>query len=381
MNNRIEQEKSAEDIALDWIIRMDGENPLTESEKIDLSNWLKIDPSHQKLLKANAQFWADTSLTDLYDLASHQAASTTKTKGDSAGGLFASNAFWGRKTIFTSFAVMSVFMVALLTSKILPDTVDPTNGLYATVVGEQKIHHLSDGSVVHLNTNSQLVVEYNDEQRNVWLKQGEAHFEVAKNKDRPFRVYTNGGRVEAIGTAFNVRVAENDIAVLVTEGRVSVAALGQENWQPKLTEIGKIDKLIQETHQLTELAQLDAGQGVKFNSRMPLNALANMVTNSTETVSEKELQMRQAWQTGVLVFNGQPLSEFISEITRFTHAKFEIEDVELNHIQVGGRYKIDSIDNVIVALEEQFGLKVTRTDYNTYKLSKGDCVESASACL
>ena len=43
----------------------------------------------------------------------------------------------------------------------------------------------------------------------------------------PFRVYAGGGRIQAVGTAFTVRIKGEDVDVTVTEGKVELASVNQ----------------------------------------------------------------------------------------------------------------------------------------------------------
>src|SRR5690606_31765771 len=79
-----------------------------------------------------------------------------------------------------------------------------------------------DGSIMTLNTLSRAKVRFDHKERIVYLESGEAHFEVAKNKDRPFSVYAEKGRITAVGTAFSVRIDEESVNVAVSEGSVEV---------------------------------------------------------------------------------------------------------------------------------------------------------------
>ena len=66
---------------------------------------------------------------------------------------------------------------------------------------------LEDGSVVEsLNRGAEIAVNFTPGERRVALLKGEANFEVAKNKERPFIVSAGGVDVRAVGTAFNVRL-------------------------------------------------------------------------------------------------------------------------------------------------------------------------------
>lgn len=82
---------------------------------------------------------------------------------------------------------------------------------------------LPDASVVILNRQSTLSynADFGQSNRDIILN-GEAHFNVKKNKAIPFRVYTGLSTVEVLGTIFNIRENEGKIKVAVTEGLVKL---------------------------------------------------------------------------------------------------------------------------------------------------------------
>ncbi len=94
---------------------------------------------------------------------------------------------------------------------------------FQTGKGETKVVALKDGSVVTLNTASEIVVNYSDGLRSVELVRGEALFDVAKNRARPFVVAAGDTNVRVVGTSFSVSHFEAaPIQVLVREGIVEV---------------------------------------------------------------------------------------------------------------------------------------------------------------
>ena len=95
--------------------------------------------------------------------------------------------------------------------------------LYRTQVGERRVIALKDGSHVHLNTGSTIEVALKKDRRLVRLVKGEAMFEVAHDRQRPFLVDAGSAQMRAVGTAFNVRIRENIVELTVTEGSVAVA--------------------------------------------------------------------------------------------------------------------------------------------------------------
>lgn len=100
----------------------------------------------------------------------------------------------------------------------------------STPIGGQYQVVLSDGTKVWLNAASSLrfPAVFTGTERNVTLK-GEAYFEVAKDRKKPFHVITsNGMNVEVVGTGFNVMAYddESDIKTTLVEGEVKVTTFG-----------------------------------------------------------------------------------------------------------------------------------------------------------
>ena len=93
---------------------------------------------------------------------------------------------------------------------------------YVTGLGEVRRIPLADGSTVVLNTASELLVNISERQRHLELLRGEALFEVAPDRARPFVVLTEAMVVHAVGTAFDVRLEADHLDVMVTEGTVEL---------------------------------------------------------------------------------------------------------------------------------------------------------------
>lgn len=88
---------------------------------------------------------------------------------------------------------------------------------------------LSDGTKVWVNASSELdfPTTFVGVERKVSLK-GEAYFEVAKDNARPFTVETSGGKIQALGTHFNVSAYDNRPVATLEEGKVVVSKEGIE---------------------------------------------------------------------------------------------------------------------------------------------------------
>ena len=266
-----------------------------------------------------------------------------------------------------------------------------SNGLYVTAVGQQKSIEMSDGSTLQLNTNSQVEVSYNNSYRNIRLIQGQVHFDVAKNPELPFRVYAGSGRVQAVGTAFTVYLKDKDVDVLVTEGRVALAALAptqtptlipistsfEEAAADKNTAADKnlysrVDPYVNSAAK--NLGELDAGEAVTMTlSQSQLSPQTNENTGSVlapiKIISKEDLKRRQSWRNGLLVFSGEPLEYVVNEISRYTTVSIEITDPQVRLMEIGGRFRVGDVDGMFNALEANFGLHVNRLAYNRVQLS------------
>lgn len=100
---------------------------------------------------------------------------------------------------------------------------DPATQINSLSAG-RRVVGLEDGSTVDLMAGSALSVRLKSQRRDVVLKRGEATFKVASDPDRPFVVAAGDGRIQAIGTAFNVRLQDRQVVVTAVDGSVIVEA-------------------------------------------------------------------------------------------------------------------------------------------------------------
>jgi transmembrane sensor len=76
---------------------------------------------------------------------------------------------------------------------------------------------LADGTRIWMNSETRIIApsQFSSNERMVKLS-GEAFFEVAKDKNRPFRVEVSGQQIEVLGTCFNVRAYANSNEIETT---------------------------------------------------------------------------------------------------------------------------------------------------------------------
>jgi len=176
-------------------------------------------------------------------------------------------------------------------------------GTYATDVGEQRRVALDDGSLIVLDTDSKVRVDFAARARTVRLIRGRAHFEVARDAGRPFTVEAAGKQVVALGTAFEVSRGDGQVCVLVTKGEVAV-------FDPKVA--GK--------------------QLVSTGGRVTL------ADTAPPKVDQPDLARVTAWRQGRAVFENDTLADAVAEMNRYSRRPIVIEGSDAAQMHVSGVY-------------------------------------------
>jgi transmembrane sensor len=166
---------------------------------------------------------------------------------------------------------------------------------YATRIGETKEIVLSDGSLVTLNTDSRILVHYSKARRQIQLLQGEALFDVAKNKKRPFIVMAGDTQVRAVGTSFTVKLLpQQPVQVLVREGVVEIN-------RPHVPQAPSV--------------QLPANTMAVAPPEAPI---------STEAVPHIQVTRDLAWREGRIAFDNQTLANAAREFERYSDIQIRV---------------------------------------------------------
>ncbi len=362
--------KAIEEEAGAWLIKLDGDSAPSAEELASLGEWLERSPVHREQLGSLADFWGKMNvLTELAVPLGHPERRANRSFVESLRHAIPQI---GRAGFVTAVVVIGIGVAA--TFWLRPDPFLSSNGLYATAIGQQQSTTLADGSVVLLNTNSQINVNYNNEYRNIRLLQGEVHFTVAKGAARPFRVYAGNGRVQAVGTAFSVYLKDNTIDVTVTEGKV-VLALVNRPGTSRMSQLGTLlgtdqssgSNAIVDSEFVETLGTIKAGESATLRSFLDADIVSTI--NAIETVAAQEMAKRLSWREGILTFAGDPLEDVVAEISRYTTVSIEITDPVVKAMRIGGRFPIGETDAMFDALEANFGLRVTRLSHDRVLVS------------
>ena len=323
--------------AREWLIRLDGDEEPSQADIAALREWAGQSPAHHEELSRISAFWNDANI--LTELSVPLQATSRRQRP---------------LRLAAAAAVVLLGIGAVLAFWLYPQPIDATNGIYATAIGELQVRTLADGSVVQINTDSQVQVDYSDARRKIRLLRGEAHFEVVHDPDWPFEVHAGRSMVKAVGTAFSVRLSEDRVKVTVSAGRVDLAVMSDrvdsQDSPPVLETIGT----------------LDHGQSAVFSSQAVgadrPDGWVGVIVPEIDTLAEKELARQLSWREGYLVFAGEHLSYVIDEVNRYTPVTIDIADPALSTLRIGGRFKVGELDAMFDVLESSFDIEVVRLD-------------------
>ena len=364
---------TAEDIeqqAADWLVRLDSERAPSQQDLDDLKEWMQRSPLHTEQLKRLTQYWHSANLlTELsFPLPGSQRPDGLLSNLRYQFKQLLTHGRQASATLGVAFTLTLAVAIGLLFNNFNGAGVSG-NGIYQTRIGEQNSITLIDGSVIQLNTNSRLQVNYESQQRDVVLMAGEAHFEVAKDPSRPFVVKAGEGMVRAVGTAFSVRINPEALKVTVTEGKVALRTFEPQAVEAKSTEPKNIQLADSETTAAPvppakDRGYLVQGQSVDFQPQADAG-----LGNPIKQLEQHDIEQQLAWRKGLLLFAGEPLAQVIDEVNRYTKLDIQIIDADIADLSIGGQFKVGEIEAMLKVLETSFGINVSRPNATTVHLA------------
>ena len=179
---------------------------------------------------------------------------------------------------------------------------------------------LPDGTHVWLNAGSTLKypLPFDASIRHVELD-GEGYFEVTKDKNRPFVVFTSGIDIKVLGTSFNCNAYSNDekIETALVEGQVEISGKSGD------------DKFMMEPGDLAVFSKKE----------------------NTIKKSHADLDKYIAWKSGKLMFRDDPMIKVIEKLGRWYSVKFQVDDPEILSYVYSATFPNESLDRILEMLK------------------------------
>lgn len=187
---------------------------------------------------------------------------------------------------------------------------------YRTAKGKTMAVTLADGSLIELNTDTELRVEYSRTTRTIHLDHGEALFTVADAHSRPFEVIAGSGRILDLSTSFNVHRQKDRVSVAVVEGAVSV------------------------TTGRTGPIHLSRGDALAYSAHGDFLGLSRL---NPETAI--------AWREGRIRFDQTPLREVMTQLARYHPIHYSFGDPAVGELRISGTFRTDDLELLLDTLE------------------------------
>ncbi|HKU13592.1 MAG TPA: FecR domain-containing protein [Steroidobacteraceae bacterium] len=301
------------DEAADWVIRLSSSDASSEEQR-EFIAWLKRSPVHLSAYLENERTWANLAGID----AAHRIDVAALLAEPEATVVHLAPAPPGRKlrvkrrSLITAVAAS----VVLACVGLIAYQVQFANR-FTTGVGEQRTLKLSDGSTIVLNTDTAVRVSFSDTVREVKLLHGEALFNVAKNRQRPFWVRSDTVVAQAVGTSFVVRRKPSETVVTVIEGEVAVVDYAQVN-------VAAPTVVPDLAVHVTAGTRADVAENKRIHTARVANPAA--VTS---------------WRSGRLIFDGDPLVEVIAEFNRYNDVQLVLQHSQLSDERISGVFDAD----------------------------------------
>jgi len=210
--------------------------------------------------------------------------------------------------------------------------------LYNTLLvpyGKRTKIELSDGSIVWLNSGSKLVYPsvFNGDKRELYLE-GEAIFDVAHNKNKPFIVISENQEIEVLGTVFGVTnyKDENALNTVLKSGSVQISYNNSSS-----------------SHVNNDKMKISPGTKASYNKK------------TKSMVSEKvNVDHYFSWRDGVFIFKNNDLKHITNRISRYYNLKIEITNDDLAKETFSGYLDLnEDIDKVIKNIKASTNMNYT----------------------
>lgn len=287
--------------AVEWYVRL-HDSAATEVTRAEWQAWLQSDPLHAKAWDRVEALRQRLSLAP-----EGYAAATLETARQQR-----------RAALKTLALLLGVGVTGWGGYRASPLSVD-----YSTSVGQRKRVTLPDGSLLVLDTDTRVDVQFDSYKRLIVLRQGAILVETAKDARR-LSVQTAEGEIEALGTRFTVRQDDSITQVSVEAHAVAV--------RPRLAS--------------GQAIRAEAGQAVSFTAASigPFRA-----TN----------EQGSAWTRGMLIAVDWRLDDLLAELSRYRHGLLGCSR-DIAGLRLSGTFLLDDTEGALANLEDSLPVRIRR---------------------
>lgn len=335
--------------AATWHVRI--QNGDVQMDDPDYLEWLAISPAHGAAMRRARELWA---------LVGDEAAAPEMVKARRDALNHSGKAASKRWSVFgrapgylkVAAAAAMIALVGAPTLMLMSERNDrtvvaeaPIVDTYQTDIAETRIVTLADNSRVSLDASTTLTVRYSSEARDIELKEGQAHFDVAKDEARPFRVTAGDQTIVATGTAFNIELVGEEVLVTLLEGEVIV------------TDNAVLERVVATNPNATAPRTPQRPAPVKMK---PGQLLVASVEAAPQIVEDTNIEKTNAWRDGKVFLEGDSLVAAVARMNRYSRIELTVADEALVDLRLSGVFNAGDTDAFIEAVEAYFPIEARR---------------------
>ena len=244
-------------------------------------------------------------------------------------------------------------------------------GVIQTERGERREVALVDGSVLQVDPETRLRVDYEQRTRRVFLEHGRALFHVAKNAQRPFLVESNDTTVRAVGTAFAVEQQNESTVVTVAEGKVAVFAghppMAAAPISSPPSESAEFHDKVAPGDRLPSTVSASSGTF----PRAPSGAAAPTIyltanqqvtmsrSGNAESLHAVDSGRTLAWADGRLIFENTSVGDAIRQFNRYNRVQIIVNDIDLARRPISGVFSAADPESFAAFIQSVARVRIT----------------------
>ncbi len=290
----------------------------TPGESGQLQAWLKEDPVHQKLFEQIKNEKKIAEAITEFDARDKESAWKRYLEQVTALSLQKVLFRWKIAAAFF-FIVGCAGILAYFNVRSNLPALDSSGKRYTTVsttAGQNSKIVLPDSSVVWLNSGTTLSYNSNFSLNNREISlQGQAFFQIARNKKIPLYVSCNGLKVEVLGTRFDVSAYPEDSKINV------------------VLESGSVELLHEQDQSFDHI--LNPGEKAEFD-----------VKTKNISISPVNVYKYTSWKDGVLIFEDAPMDEVLEKLERWYNIDIEVKDPKIYRLLFNATIINENVDEI-----------------------------------
>ncbi len=294
-----------------------------EEEVLQLNNWLAESGDNQKKYEDSLKTWNAAEAWLEPDNIRHDKLKIITTVNQDL--IIQSRNSKRRSFVYLAAAILA-FPIAIAISALFFTPLSVRNSQAVCEVSAPAGHIskciLPDGTEVWVNSGSKITYHssgFAGKKREVQLD-GEAYFEVAKKRKKPFYVRAGLADVKVTGTSFNVKAFSDSktFETVLSEGSIELEFKGEY---------------------ANQHLRIKPGERAVFNAGQEKLLVQNV-----------DARIYSAWRNGQIIFTDATLNDLIKELERVYDVKFKLTDPGLGSYRFRGTFSYDN--NLINALEK-----------------------------